>query len=170
MRSSLLSSGADLGTLRAICRRQLHNPYLATPLSIESYRMATSPSDQNNKNVLAWLERLEHSVRTAGGSAGPGAFGLGSRSEHDSTTEEESESDHDEQDEPTERGSTAGTAKAEDDEKNQSLPSSEVPIGLIAELALSSKPRSGKSKKAVKDEEETDDDNVVSACLFSGSA
>ncbi|GJE99679.1 fungal-specific transcription factor domain-containing protein [Phanerochaete sordida] len=140
--------------------KQLHNPYLATPLSIESYRMATSPSDQNNKNVLAWLDRLEHSVRTAGGSAGPGAFGLGSRGEQESATEEESESENEEHDEPTERGSTGGTVKVEEDEKNQSLPSSEVPLGLIAELALSSKPRGGKGKKAVKDEDETDDDNV----------
>lgn len=143
------------------CRRQLHNPYLATPLSIESYRMATSPSDQNNKNVLAWLERLEHSVRTAGGSRGPSAFGLSSRSEQESATEDEFESENEEQDEPTERGSI-GTVKVEEDEKNQSLPSSEVPLGLIAELALSNKPRGSKGKKPVKDDEETDDDNVVS--------
>ena len=133
--------------------------------------MATSPSDQNNKNVLAWLDRLEHSVRTAGGSVGPSAFGLGSRGEQESATEDESESDNDEQDEPTERGSAAGTIKVEEDEKNQNLPSSEVPLGLIAELALSSKPRTSKGKKAAKDEEETDDDNVVSAyssCLGIG--
>ncbi|EKM51056.1 uncharacterized protein PHACADRAFT_263020 [Phanerochaete carnosa HHB-10118-sp] len=140
--------------------KQLHNPYLATPLSIESYRMATSPSDQNNKNVLAWLERLEHSVRTAGGSGGPGAFGLSSRSEQESTTEDELDSETEEQVEPTERGSTTGTVKVEEDEKNQSLPSSEVPLGLIAELALSNKPRGSKGRKPVKDEEETDDDNV----------
>ncbi|KAJ6479456.1 hypothetical protein C8R47DRAFT_983369, partial [Mycena vitilis] len=44
--------------------KQLHNPYLATPLSIESYRMATSPSDTTNRNILTWLDRLQSSVRT----------------------------------------------------------------------------------------------------------
>src|SRR5260221_14414997 len=47
---------------------QLHNPYIATPLSIASYRMATSPSDQTNNNVLAWLDRLQSSVREPGSS------------------------------------------------------------------------------------------------------
>ncbi|TFY54810.1 hypothetical protein EVJ58_g8640 [Rhodofomes roseus] len=46
--------------------RELHNPYAATPLSIASYRMATSPSDHNNRNVIAWLDRLEESVQAAG--------------------------------------------------------------------------------------------------------
>ena len=50
--------------------RQIHNPYLATPMSIASYRMATSPTDQNNQNVLAWLDRLQASVQAAGASAG----------------------------------------------------------------------------------------------------
>ncbi|KAJ7711995.1 hypothetical protein B0H16DRAFT_1744612 [Mycena metata] len=43
--------------------KQLHNPYIATPLSIASYRMATSPSDSTNHNILAWLDRLQASVR-----------------------------------------------------------------------------------------------------------
>lgn len=123
--------------------------------------MATSPSDQNNKNVLAWLDRLEDSVRTAGVSGGPSAFGLGSRAEDESAEEEESESDNDEGEEPTERGSTAGTVKVEENTKPQSLPDSAVPLGLIAELSLSSNSRSGKSKRVPKDDEEVDDDNVV---------
>jgi hypothetical protein len=61
---------------------KLHNPYLATPLSITSYRMATSPSDKNNHNVVAWLDRLQSSVarkrtdtvRGVGGVGGPAAF------------------------------------------------------------------------------------------------
>jgi hypothetical protein len=36
--------------------------------------MATSPSDQNNKNVLAWLDRLQSSIRDAGSQKGPQAF------------------------------------------------------------------------------------------------
>lgn len=147
---------------------QLHNPYLATPLSIRSYREATSPSDQNNQNVRDWLDRLEESVRTAGGSGGPSAFGLGSRAEQqESAEEDESESDGEErggdENEPTERGSV-GTVKVDEDEKNQSLPDATVPLGLIAELALGSTGhgKGGKGRKVPKDEDDTDDDNVVS--------
>src|SRR5260221_13655335 len=53
---------------------QLHNPYIATPLSIASYRMATSPSDQTNTNVIAWLDRLQSSVREQGPSNVTQAF------------------------------------------------------------------------------------------------
>ena len=129
--------------------------------------MATSPSDQNNQNVLAWLDRLESSVRTAGSSGGPSAFGLGSRTEPESTEEEEDDSDNEEQDEPTERGSTAGTIKVEEDDKSQSLPDSAVPLGLIAELSLGSKSKGSKGRKPAKDEDDTDDDNVVRARFHS---
>ena len=43
---------------------QLHNPYLATPLSIQAYRNATSSSDQHRQTVIAWLDRLQSSVRS----------------------------------------------------------------------------------------------------------
>jgi len=43
---------------------QLHNQYLATPLSIQAYRNATSSSDQHRQNVIAWLDRLQSSVRS----------------------------------------------------------------------------------------------------------
>jgi hypothetical protein len=108
--------------------------------------------------VRAWLDRLQSSVRAAGGSGGSNAFSLSSRAESESTEEEEEE-----RDEPTERGSTSGTVKVEEDDKPQSLPDSAVPLGLIAELALGSKPKTSKGKKAPKEEDDTDDDNVVSA-------
>jgi len=44
------------------CIFQLHNPYLATPLSIEAYRHATSSTDQHRQNVITWLDRLQSSV------------------------------------------------------------------------------------------------------------
>jgi hypothetical protein len=43
---------------------QLHNPYLATPLSIQAYRNAISSSDQHRQTVIAWLDRLQSSVRS----------------------------------------------------------------------------------------------------------
>lgn len=107
-------------------------------------------------------------MRTAGGSGGPSAFGLGSRVEQESAEEDESESENEErtnndEDEPTERGSV-GTVKVDEDEKNSALPDAAVPLGLIAELALStSGAKSSKGKKVPKDEDDTDDDNVVSA-------
>ncbi|KAF7798317.1 hypothetical protein EIP86_009538 [Pleurotus ostreatoroseus] len=136
---------------------KLHNPYLATPLSIASYRMATSPSDQNNRNVLAWLDRLEASVRTAGRSGGANAFSLDSRVRAEGEEESEQESEAEEGGGDTERGSvgTDGTAK---EEGEHLLPDAAVPLGLIAKLALDNKKKS--TAQSSKDGDETDDDNV----------
>lgn len=147
---------------------QLHNPYLATPLSIASYRMATSPSDQNNRNVLAWLDRLQSSVRDAGNAAGPNVF-------TELRNKEEAESDGDSEtpaielvaseDEDPEGGSTSGDA-----EKIQaSLPDAHVPLGLIANLSINSSKVKGKKDRA-RDvnvtEEDLNDDNVVRLLPF----
>lgn len=120
--------------------------------------MATSPSDQNKQSILTWLDRLEDSVRTAGRSGGAQAFNLSSRARSGSL-EAESDSDHEPDDEPTERGSV-GTLKVEEDEQLQLLPDAAVPLGLIADLSLSN------TKKTPKESDEGDDDNVVSQ-LFS---
>ncbi|KAI5120043.1 hypothetical protein M0805_000293 [Coniferiporia weirii] len=48
--------------------KQLHNPYMATPLSIAAYRMASSPSDvHGSRNVIQWLERLQQSAQNQPG-------------------------------------------------------------------------------------------------------
>ena len=139
--------------------------------------MATSPSDQNNRNVLAWLDRLQDSVRTAGRSAGPAAFNLESRGEEgEEESELESEDDHGNaagDGERTERGSvgTAGTVKVEEEEdKLHILPDDAAPLGLIAKLSLDSS--SGSRRKgaaaaaaASSKGDETDDDNVVSTVV-----
>lgn len=99
-------------------------------MSIASYRMATSPTDQNNQNVLAWLDRLQASVQAAGASAGAAAFRMDARAEGHSD-----DSDEDGPDggagEPTERGSVG---QPEDDEPLKdaedcptALPSEAVP-------------------------------------------
>ncbi|CAL1702548.1 unnamed protein product [Somion occarium] len=140
--------------------KQLHNPYLATPMSIASYRMATSPSDQNNQNVLAWLDRMETSVRTAGTSAGTKAFQLDSRTRPDVEDDSDDESD-DANDDPTERGTVVDSQEREDanndDEKLFSIPDATVPIGLIANLSLGNKK---KTKAKVEDRETDDDDDL----------
>ena len=154
----------------ALCGRdvQIHNPYLATPMSIASYRMATSPTDQNNQNVLAWLDRLQASVQAAGASAGAAAFRMDARAEGHSD-----DSDEDGPDggagEPTERGSVG---QPEDDEplkdaedRPTALPSEAVPIGLLANLALETKSKRKKKTPAKPKEGESSDDDVVRAVL-----
>jgi hypothetical protein len=113
--------------------------------------MATSPSDQNNRNIIAWLDRLQASVRAGGVGHGEPAFKLESRTK----TEEESDPE------------SAG----EDDYDNgdfddaprdmMSLPDAAVPIGLIANLSLSNtKARAGSHNGDIASTDTLDDDNV----------
>ncbi|KAJ8689224.1 hypothetical protein PTI98_013267 [Pleurotus ostreatus] len=144
--------------------KQLHNPYIATPMSIASYQRATSPSDTNNSNVHAWLDLLRSSVQSAGGKGGAAAFKL---HRGDGTGEDESE---DEADDSTSRPKVPGLdddatldgnldASQEDEKLQSALPDSHVPLGLIATLALSnSKGKSGGKKDPRAIEEEDDDD------------
>ncbi|KAJ3986547.1 putative fungal-specific transcription factor [Lentinula detonsa] len=170
--------------------KQLHNPYIATPLSIASYRMATSPSDSTNNNVLAWLDRLRTSVQDAGGKGGPGAFSDGRFSVNGGNAEDDDESDGGDHgrssgrrltqaqrfglvpvngvgndDEP---GKEVEEGGGDDEAVQSSLPDSHVPLGLIANLSLSSnrKARLRKQRTDAKgltealDDENLDDDNV----------
>jgi hypothetical protein len=135
--------------------KQLHNPYLATPLSIASYRMATSPSDQNNRNIIAWLDRLQASVRAGGVGPSEPAFKLDSRAKAEDESEPESagEEDYDACD---------FDDAARDPESMQSLPDAAVPLGLIANLSLSNtKAKAGSHNGDVASTDTLDDDNVV---------
>lgn len=124
--------------------------------------MATSPSDQNNGNVLAWLDRLQSTVQNAGKKAGPQAF-LDPQNDHmndqDSDDEEEAKRaklGHDD------AGDAAdGQDGSSENEKIQSaLPDAHVPLGLIADLSLSNNRKSKKDKAGANDDD--NDDNVVS--------
>ncbi|KAG7085553.1 hypothetical protein E1B28_003110 [Marasmius oreades] len=169
--------------------KQLHNPYLATPLSIASYRMATSPSDSENRNVIAWLDRLQSSFQSAGGKMGNTAFKLDGRSK---VNEEDEDSDREETmthaqrfglvDRDRDTGGTDsdedrdGTDEAgEDGDKStrrlqSNLPDSHVPLGLIANLSLSNSNKkvggkkdggiTGAGMEELYDEADLDDDNV----------
>ncbi|OBZ72956.1 Protein priB [Grifola frondosa] len=143
----------------------IHNPYLSTPLSIASYKMATSPTDRNSQNVIAWLERMQASVESAGQSAGAHAFNFESRLHTDDDSDAEDGAD---MNDPTERGSV-GVQQTEDDEplrdaedKLYSLPDASVPIGLLANLSLSNDRKTPKKKSAANagEEESQDDDDV----------
>lgn len=96
-------------------------------------------------------------MRTAGRSGGANAYKLDSRTREEGDEESEQGSEVEEGGEHTERGSvgTEGTIK----EGEHLLPDAAVPLGLIAKLALDNK---RKPAQSVTDDEETDDDNVVS--------
>lgn len=131
--------------------------------------MATSPSDQNNRNVLAWLDRLQSSVRDAGSRGGPGAF-LNLRNQGDDDSDVESEAHKKSfgvlpSQEEDDSGGDCVDGACTDVEKL--LPDSIVPLGLIADLSLSNSKAKKKNfaKDGLLNEDDLDDDDVV--CVFS---
>lgn len=161
---------------------------MATPLSIDQFKMATSPSDRDNIRVVDWMDRLQSSTQQPGqataarveiiremrrsgeiSSSVPGASRGASGVIHSSTGYPMDESDDLVED------AEEGTTEEEDAEKARSvLPDVTVPIGLLANLSLDKEDERGKGKgrssvrpgsatgssgAAVKPEE--DDDNVV---------
>ncbi|KAJ7086357.1 hypothetical protein B0H15DRAFT_346044 [Mycena belliarum] len=188
--SSALSSSSDLPFVSASSKReyllaqirqkdaiiesllkQLHNPYIATPLSIASYRMATSPSDATNSNILAWLDRLQASVRagsvpTAGGpsgigtSASPPTFSAASfKSTNPNFASNSAFDDSSDED----KGEGASGESDGDEPCGGAFPDASVPLGLIANLSLSNSRKKERrtGENGAQDElEELDDDNV----------
>lgn len=137
-------------------------------MSIASYRMATSPSDQNNRNILAWLDRLQSSVQSAGGNGGARAF----RDLRDSKALDDEDSDVEQRTHAKRLGLVPPVTNDGDngddedatlvDDKLSSLPDSHVPLGLIANLSLSNSKKSGrKEQKDIGVEDNLDDDDVV---------
>ncbi|KAJ7472029.1 hypothetical protein FB451DRAFT_313024 [Mycena latifolia] len=146
--------------------KQLHNPYIATPLSIASYRMATSPSDTTNRNILAWLDRLQASVRagsTPAAGAGPSSDAPAFSAASFNSTNPNFASNPAFEDSPEEDGGEDGGEDGEDGESSGALPDASVPLGLIANLSLSnSRSRERRAGEGGREEEleELDDDNV----------
>ncbi|KIM44248.1 hypothetical protein M413DRAFT_443269 [Hebeloma cylindrosporum] len=137
--------------------------------------MATSPSDHNNRNVLAWLDRLQSSVREAGQKAGPKAF-LELRNldgvEEESDAESESKrtqvelgmggGDKNSSTTATAKGGDGATQRDEEEEQDKlqsSLPEAHVPLGLIADLSLSNN-KANRKKEGKVNEDDLNDDNV----------
>ncbi|TDL16780.1 hypothetical protein BD410DRAFT_807837 [Rickenella mellea] len=164
--------------------KQLHNPYLATPMSIAAYRMASSPSDTSgSRNVLQWLERLQRSIHAPPHANNPRAWNLESRGRAGPGGDDDSESVSSPAD-PTERereredvnvvgdaGELSGVGiKVEGEEgtvaetlcANDSGVDDTVPLGLIAKLSLknaSTRSRAG-SHSEILDDDGPDDDKV----------
>jgi len=141
--------------------KQLHNPYVATPLAIAAYRSSTSPSDENKQSVVEWLEKLTTSfnsdVKTAGGTMKSQSFTFTSTLK-DTTSDTDSDGDGI----TTVLGESTQDDVLSDDESGSdptiaskaagALPDIAVPIGLIANLSLSN--RKSSTKKNLSDEEE----------------
>ncbi|KAJ7302054.1 hypothetical protein DFH08DRAFT_919001 [Mycena albidolilacea] len=163
--------------------KQLHNPYIATPMSIASYRMATSPSDAQNHNILAWLDRLQASVRTDPGDISAANFASSAsaslsgakkapkfKSPSFKSTNPNLASNptfEDSEGEEEEGGDEGEEEEDEDDADASVLPDASVPLGLIANLSLSNSrsrerrgARGGESATREEDEDDLDDDNV----------
>lgn len=116
--------------------------------------MATSPSDQNNRNIIAWLDRLQASVRSSGMGGGENAFKLDSRLKAEDDSDLESDERNDDYD---------GAEEDREAEKMQSLPDAAVPLGLIANLALSNpKAKASSNNGDIASTDTLDDDNIVS--------
>jgi len=156
---------------------QLHNPYLATPLSIEAYRNATSTSDQHRQNVIAWLDRLQSSVRSprpTGSASNP--FQLDTRKsagQSDESDEEQGSQNH-EQPRRASSGSedTPVSPNTLVDSEIDPYPDDAVPIGLLASLAISSSrdnagTTSDKTPKMGKANDAAEDDDIVRPYSFS---
>lgn len=125
--------------------------------------MATSPSDQDNTNVLAWLDRLQSSVQDTGGSGGPAAF-TDLRNQEDA--ESDGESDDAATDMPHQEDDGAGDGSSnETDNMQATLPDAHVPLGLLANMSIDSGKCKGKKDRGRNvnlTEEDLNDDNVVS--------
>lgn len=119
--------------------------------------MATSPSDQNNRDIIAWLDKLQASVRSAGLAGGDRAFKLESRTKNAEDSDPESGDGREDDIEIIEPEDALP-----DPETMQSLPDAAVPLGLIADLSLSNnKAKAGSHNGDVASTGTLDDDNVV---------
>jgi hypothetical protein len=156
--------------------------------------MAMSPSDENNRDILSWLDRLRSSLPTSttrpipgpstlqnAGGSNPNAFSFDSRPKqqdgHDSEGESpvlKSASVH--QKLAAEYGFNPANSGQDDDddittaqgvEKLQSLPDENVPLGLIANLSLDDARTQGASVKQPGDgiTEDTLDEDIVGDLL-----
>ncbi|KAI9449290.1 hypothetical protein BJY52DRAFT_1227874 [Lactarius psammicola] len=148
--------------------KQLHNPYLATPLSIEAYRMATPSSDHHRDTVIAWLDRLQSSVRSPPVRSGPAKnpFQLETR---DSEESDDEQTQQPQQQHMTPRRGSSGTDDSPVSPNTlveadiDAYADDAVPIGLLANLAISTskdRPAVSAEKKGKENADDEDDNDV----------
>jgi len=135
--------------------KQIHNPYQATPVSIASYQMATSPSDSSNRDILEWLRRLKSSVKTVNGKITTSPF-MSRPSQAEEEDSDPGDSSYAAQLIPGDENDDDD----KDDDRYSALPDAHVPIGLLADLMLDGTKKEKKGKKG-KGKENEDDLNDV---------
>ena len=125
---------------------QLHSPYTATPMSIASYRLSTSPSDRTKQTVVEWLDRMQSSVESNLRLHTGDSFNFDMRGTADGDSEDEDgASRHD----GTERGTPLAEEELDGDAAAQ-LPDASVPIGLLAKMSLYSNSDNEKKRRQKK--------------------
>jgi len=135
-------------------------------MAVASYRMATSPSDQNNTNVMAWLERLQASVRDTPRKPDPTIFlNLRKMDTEEDSDEADMEAKIGEGDAKEDANTLSDTDGSSQEEKIQSsLPGPHVPLGLIAGLSLDNS-KAERKKLLRKDlhltQDDLNEDNIV---------
>lgn len=167
-REYLLAQMKQKDTIIESLLKQLHNPYLATPLSIEAYRMATPSSDHHRQTVIGWLDRLQSSVRSP-----PVRSGLAKNPFQLDTHAGESEESDDEQTQQQQHAQPRRASSGSDDSPVSpntlvepdidAYADDAVPIGLLANLAISRTndgPAVSAEKKGRENADDDDDDDV----------
>ncbi|KAF9222143.1 hypothetical protein BS17DRAFT_818833 [Gyrodon lividus] len=142
--------------------KQLHNPYVATPLSIDQFKLAISPSDKDNIKIIDWMDRLQSSKRPLG-QPSPERMEMLRELREPGAGAGNAMDDSDDVDDADEE-----TTEEEDAEKvRNALPDAAVPIGLLANLSLDKdkekakgKGRQGAGASSSTVKPEDDDDNV----------
>ena len=156
------------------CFFKLHNPYLATPLPIEAYRLAAPSSDHHRQTVIAWLDRFQSSVRSpplrSGPAKNPFQFDhAGDSEESDDERRQEQEQEH-AQPRRALPGSDESPNTLVDVDDFDPYADEAVPIALVANLAIStSKDDPASTEKKGKGGENADDDDVVRVPYIEGS-
>lgn len=138
---------------------------MATPLSIDQFKLAISPSDRDNVRVVDWMDRLQSSTQQSGqataarmeiihemrrsgeipssvpgaaASSGGGVFRSSSAGDHATIMDDSDDAVEDAEE---------GTTEEEDAEKARSaLPDVTVPIGLLANLSLDKEGEKGRGR------------------------
>ncbi len=144
---------------------------MASPLSIEQYRNATSSNDKHRQNVIAWLDRLQSSVRSAPArsSSATNPFQLDTRAGKGEGQSDESDEEHASQRHVQARPASSGSGDAPLSPNTlvesdiDPYPDDAVPIGLLANLAISSSKDATDVviDKTRKENATADDDDVV---------
>ena len=133
--------------------------------------MATSSGDHHRQNVIAWLDRLQSSVRS---NTVPNPFHPDARAGKPGAREGGGESDESDEDQTPQQRAAQRRASSDSEEPPVSpntlvdsdidpYPDDAVPLGLLAKLSISTS-QDGSSQAADKsrgDNANADDDDVV---------